>query len=204
MSQLSGNRNIKHPQQHPQQQSQVNRILSSTSSNSANLITNLVKDSNLNTTTSNNSNISINNNETILRVSSINVNSNQNTYIYYSPQQHLIPQPIASTSTSNIHQNSINVTPSTNQQIVQLQLPPSATFPTTPTTHHLSPTSPIAKKRLKLEQICENTVGNLGNSAITTLATTSETKSNSPEDIAALKKQISDYKFKKLKSLKEK
>lgn len=217
MSGLSGDRNIKHPQQQ-QPSSQhiriiVNPLQQQITDQNRQLIqqlsSNLVNNSNLNTTTGS---LNVNSNETILRITStdnVNSNNNQNNYIYSTtPQPQLIQQPIASTSTSSLHQNNINVTPTaTNQQkILQLQVPSSGTvLQTTPTTHHLSPTSPIARKRLKLETLGDNTVGyvNVANSSVTSLAAT-EIKPIPQDDIVTIKKQILDFKIKKLRSLKEK
>lgn len=111
-----------------------------------------------------------------------NVNSNSTSVqgsIYYpttvasssSTGTPVVSQPNQSTS-SSVNLNAIiqsNTTP-------QLQLPTSSTHPT----------SPIAKKRLKLD------------------ITESSSSGSTTEDLAALKKRIYEHKLQRLKSLKEK
>lgn len=114
---------------------------------------------------SNSSNLSSNtidnsNVESILR----NVNSSNNIYFTSTPSSSLI---------------------SANQSIIALNVTPTATN----LSSHLSPVSPIAKKRLKLD--CSGT-GSALNSG------------GNSEDFAALKKRILEHKYLRLRSLKEK
>ncbi|XP_070494153.1 helicase domino isoform X2 [Chironomus tepperi] len=107
------------------------------------------------------------NNESISRTPT-NVNTIQGS-IYYSAS--------SATTPLVVNQSSTNATNSISSQI------------STSTTHHLDSSSPIAKKRLKLETV--------------TTDSSSSTGSNT-EDLSALKKRILEHKFQRLKSLKEK
>jgi hypothetical protein len=110
----------------------------------------------------NNSNsIGLNANDAILRTPSNVVNTIQSS-IYYST-----PPAVASGSSAVVNANVQQSTP----------------------TSHLDPTSPIAKKRLKLE------VADSSSSCGST---------NTTEDLSALKKRILEHKLLRLKGLKEK
>jgi hypothetical protein len=221
--QLTNNRNIKHPapptplqqqqqQQQPQQQIHqqpqiISRIVTQPNQNQIQqqLITNATSGNIQITNLGNSNTLGSSNEQTILRIAS----NNQNSFIYYTPAQHTII-PITAGSTPTILTKTINVTPTVAtppQQLQQIQIPATAT---TPTTHILSPSSPIAKKRLKLDtETVVNTITTVTNTTTTVATcgpvTTCSTVNNSPpEDLNALKKRILEYKYMRLKSLKDK
>lgn len=173
MSRSTGDRNSQQQQQ-PQQHSQNQQLIQPTHQQSQQLIRNpstpqQQQQHQLLTLPPSGSFIIINNssglnaNDAILRTPSNVVNTIQNS-IYYSTT----PSTAASAAVVN---PSINATSITSQA--------------TPTSH-LDPTSPIAKKRLKLD------------------VTDSCGSSNTTEDLSALKKRILEHKYQRLKLLKEK
>lgn len=176
MSRLPGDRNS---QQQPQQQNQNQQIIQPIQQQQQSLhslrhpliptqqqqqqsILTLPSSGSLIVINSNNNNL--NASDSSLRAPLNTVNTIQNSIYYSTP-------PLVSAINQNL---------STNVTSISTQFTP---------TSHLDPSSPIAKKRLKLE-VTENS--------------SSCGSTNTTEDLSALKKRISEHKLQRLKGLKEK
>jgi hypothetical protein len=162
MSRLTGDRNSQQQQQ-PQQHNQNQQIIQPIQQQQQQVVRTPSTPQQHFIIVNNSSSIGLNANDAILRTPSNVVNTIQSSIYYSTP-----PSAAAVASSSSVlNANASQSTP----------------------TSHLDPTSPIAKKRLKLE------VADSSSSCGST---------NTTEDLSALKKRILEHKLQRSKGLKEK
>lgn len=175
MSRLPGDRNL---QQQPQQHNQIQQIIQPQQHQPLQVNRNptslqhqqqpvLVSTSSGSLTIINSNSNSSSSNDAILRTPSNLVNTVVPSSIYFST-------PPAASAAASVNHLSTNATSSISSQSIS--------------TSHLDPTSPIAKKRLKLEAVDSSS---------------SCGSTNTTEDLFALKKRITEHKLQRFKAIKD-